>query len=434
MRIAVFGLGYVGCVSAACLANMGNEVVGVDTNLQKLEMIRRGQSPIIEPGLEPLIRNVVEQEKLKVTPDATEAVKMSNLSMICVGTPSRSNGNLDFRYVERVVEDIGIALREAETYHVVAVRSTLLPGFVRERIVPRLESKSGKMIGDDFGLCVNPEFLREGTAIKDFLSPPFTLIGEWDSRSGDVVFEVYRPLQSPVYRLKLDVAAMVKYASNAFHALKVTFANEIGAICKELDVDSHTVMKIFCQDKTLNISAAYLQPGFAFGGSCLPKDLRALLYVAKERDIEVPVLHSVLFSNELHIKRAISLVVQTGKKRVALLGLSFKPGTDDLRESPLVLLAEALIGKGYQMQIYDEEVSLSNVFGRNREYIETVLPHINTLLATDLKTTIKESEVLIMGKRQPQADEILKLLRPNHIVIDLVSSSDWRPAQQFRIV
>ena len=434
MKISIFGMGYVGCVSAACLADMGFHVIGVDVNRTKLDMIRNGQSPIIEPGLDDLMSRAVKTGRLEVTDDARQAVLQSDVSLVCVGTPSRLNGSLDTLYLDRVIEQIGAALADTDAYHVVTIRSTLLPGVFHQRIIPLLESASRKKAGRDFGAAINPEFLRESSAIADFQKPPFTVIGELDRKSGDRLEAIYRHLPAPIYRVEPDAAAMVKYASNTFHALKVAFANEIGAICHELKIDSQKVMDIFMQDTHLNISRAYLRPGFAFGGSCLPKDIRALLYAAKHRDVHTPLLSAILPSNDEHIQRAVNQVLLLGKRKVALLGLSFKPGTDDLRESPLVRLAETLIGKGFQLSIFDEEVSLSNLFGRNREYIERVLPHIHDLMKTDLQAVVSNAEVLIIGKRFKQLESLPQWLCTDHSVIDLTGNGKWPPAETYNIV
>jgi GDP-mannose 6-dehydrogenase len=434
MRISIFGMGYVGCVSAACLANMGHSVIGVDVNISKLDMIKNGKSPIIEPGLNEIIDRVVKEERLKVTADSNEAIRESEVSMVCVGTPSCPNGSLDTRYLERVVTQIGAALSALSTYHVVTIRSTLLPGMVQSQCIPLLESASKKKVGEEFGVCINPEFLRESTAIKDFQAPPFTLIGEIDKRSGDTLAQVYAELPAPTYRVQPDVASLVKYVSNAYHALKVVFANEIGAVCKELDIDSQKVMNIFSQDKNLNISAAYLRPGFAFGGSCLPKDVRALLYTAKHRDVDIPLISSILPSNNLHIQRAVDQVSALNKRNVALFGLSFKKGTDDLRDSPLVHLAEILIGKGHILRIYDEEVSLSKIFGNNNDYIEKTIPHIKDLMKTDIEDIVEKSEVIIIGKRFKDFERIRSKMRQDQVVIDLINFDNWFPAQCRAIV
>jgi GDP-mannose 6-dehydrogenase len=434
MRITVFGLGYVGCVSAACFADMGHDVIGVDVDPRKLAMLRRGEPPVIEPGLDDLLRSAFNSGRLTVTDVVENAIRQSEVSIVCVGTPSRPNGSLDSRYVERVIDEIGAALANRSEYHVVTVRSTLLPGMLTQCLIPRLEAASGKPAGRDYGVCQNPEFLRESTAIRDFQSPPFTLIGELDARSGDRLAEAYAGVLAPIYRVPPEAAAMVKYASNAYHALKVTFSNEIGALCRQFDVNSQEVMDVFVRDTHLNVSAAYLRPGFAFGGSCLPKDVRALLYAAKQQDVHVPLLSAVIPSNDLHIQRVVDAVQGLNSRRVALVGLSFKPGTDDLRESPLVRLAESLIGKGHRLSIYDPDVSLSNLFGRNRDYIDTVLPHLGELLCTDARQAIDGCKVVVVGKVVSQQDEIRTTLTPGHTVVDLTRSNDWSPATQITIV
>jgi GDP-mannose 6-dehydrogenase len=434
MKIAIFGLGYVGCVSAACLADMGHHVTGVDVNAEKVKMISRGEAPIIEPGLDDCLARVLRQGYLKATTSADEAVQESEVSIICVGTPGQMNGRLDTRSLEHVMQEVGKALASFRGYHVVVIRSTLLPGIFLERMIPIIEAASGRRAGSDFGICVNPEFLREGSAIKDFRCPPFIVVGELNARDGDTLVQMYQGLSAPIYRLTPDAAAILKYASNAFHALKTSFANEIGTLCRQLNIDSHQVMDVFIQDRALNISPAYLKPGFAFGGSCLPKDVRALLYAAKHLDVRMPVLEAVLPSNEVHIQRVMDVVETLGKRRVSLIGLSFKRGTDDLRESPLVRLAEALIGKGFALNIYDTDVSLSNVFGRNREYIERVLPHVNQLLSTDLSSVVNDAEILIVGKRFPEFVDMKGCLRADQTVIDLNGPNDWGPAASKSIV
>lgn len=434
MKIAIYGMGYVGCVSGACLAELGHDIIGVDINQNKLELIEKGESPIIEPGLDKLIKKGIQSGKLTTSSNPEGATKQTEVSIVCVGTPSRINGSLETQYIERVLEQIGGALKESDAWHVIVIRSTMLPTIFRSQLIPLLEKASGKKAGEGFGLCVNPEFLREGSAIEDFMSPPFTVIGGMDERSGKAVEAIYEKLPGKVFHLEPEGAAMVKYASNAFHALKVVFGNEIGAMCNELEINSHKVMEVFVEDKQLNISPTYLRPGFAFGGSCLPKDVRALQYIAKHRDINIPMLSSLLPSNGEHIQRALDVVFQHGKRNIALLGLSFKPGTDDLRESPQVSIAEALIGKGYGLSIFDEEVSLSNIFGRNREYIEQVLPHIHKVLRTDLENIVKEADVIIVGKKFNHLEKIQSLLREDQLVLDLIKSGDWRPARHTTLV
>lgn len=422
MNIAVFGLGYVGCVSTACFARDGHRVIGVDINPEKIESIRAGQSPIIEPGLDDLVQQGVEAGRIEATDDAGYAVGRADVAMICVGTPSHPNGSLDLTYVERVSQDVGRALADKSPYTVIVVRSTMLPGSAQERVIPILESTSGKQAGEDFGFCVNPEFLREGTAIPDFDHPPYTVIGQLDERSGEQVAQLYAQVEAPLYRAPLGVAEMVKYASNAFHALKVVFANEIGNVCTACGIDSHQVMDIFVQDKQLNLSPYYLKPGFAFGGSCLGKDLRALLYTARQGDVRLPVLESILPSNQLQVQKVLDLLTRLDKRRVGMVGLSFKPNTDDLRESPAVELAERLIGKGFELSIYDREVSLSRLHGSNRAYIDRVIPHIGSLLQPSLEEAVEAAEVVVVTQRLPEGEQrqLLDILQPEQTLIDLV--------------
>ncbi|MCL4299810.1 MAG: UDP-glucose/GDP-mannose dehydrogenase family protein [Anaerolineae bacterium] len=420
MHIAIFGLGYVGCVSAACLAKEGHQVIGVDVNPLKVEMINAGQSPIIEAGVDDLIRRAVAAGKLSATTEAAEAIAKADLSFIAVGTPSNENGSLDLKYVRHVVQEIGQALAGQNKYHVVAVRSTVLPGTVMGEVIPLLEEASGGKVGADFGVCSNPEFLREGTAVADFYQPAFTLIGQWDERSGDRVAAVYQNIDAPIVRTDIPTAEMIKYVSNTFHALKITFANEIGNFCKKVGIDSHEVMRIFSMDTKLNISPAYLKPGYAFGGSCLPKDLRALLHRARQEDLELPVLQAIPRSNELQARLGVEAVLRTGKKRVGILGLSFKAGTDDLRESPLVYLAETLLGKGYDLRIYDENVSMARLTGANKQYIEKVIPHISSLLCSSLDEILDMSDILVIGNRLPVTANLLNGSNGHHIIIDLV--------------
>jgi GDP-mannose 6-dehydrogenase len=422
--ISVFGLGYVGSVSVACLADHGHNVIGVDVNPTKVEMIAEGRSPIIEEGLGELLRKGMIEGRIRATTDVVQAVHESDVSFICVGTPSNPNGSLNLAYVKRVSEHIGEALVTKSGYHVVVARSTMLPGSTEEMVIPTLEQASGKQAGRDFGVCFNPEFLREGSSIKDFYDPPFTVIGADDEKAAAAVTELYAMLAAPLMVVPFRVAEMVKYASNAFHALKVSFANEIGNLCKQQNIDSHQVMDIFCQDKKLNLSSYYLKPGFAFGGSCLPKDLRAILYCCHHFDLYPPVLESILPSNRRQIEIAYEMVKRTGRKRIGVLGFSFKAGTDDLRESPMVELIEHLIGKGYQVKVYDRNVSLANLHGANRAYIEQEIPHIACLMAHSLEAVLDSSEVIIIGNRSPEFKEVLPKLRDDQIMIDLVRAID----------
>ena len=420
MRVSVFGLGYVGSVSAASFASDGHEVVGVDVNPEKVRAINEGRSPIVEPGLDELLTRAAERKSLRATTNTTEAVQSTDLSLICVGTPSRKNGSLDLTYLERVCEQIGKGLQTKDAYHVVVVRSTVLPGTTHDVVIPALERHSGKEYGEGFGVAVNPEFLREGTALKDFRQPPLTLVGHNHAADAAPTKALYETIDAPLISTSIRVAEMMKYTSNAWHAVKVVFANEIGNLCKRLGVDSHEVMDIFCQDEKLNLSPYYLKPGFAFGGSCLPKDVRALQYRAKEMDLELPMINAVLGSNRMQVQHAIDQIVETGKKKIGLLGFSFKAGTDDLREAPMVILAEALLGKGYQLCIYDRNVSLARLVGANKEYINEQIPHLSQHLCESIDEVIERCEVIVIGNGAPEFSEAVTRCRPDHIVIDLV--------------
>jgi GDP-mannose 6-dehydrogenase len=430
MKLSVFGLGYVGCVSAACFAREGHEVVGVDVNATKVEIINGGRSPIVEAGVGELIGEMAAAGRLRATADTAEAIRNSEVSLVCVGTPSNANGSLDLKYVRRVCEEIGRELRAKEARHTVVIRSTMLPGTIETVVVPTLEAHSGKKAGSDFGVCINPEFLREGTSLKDFYAPPFTLIGADEEATAARVGELYAKIDAPLYVIGVRAAEMVKYACNCFHALKVSFANEVGNICKELGIDSHEVMDVFCRDTKLNLSPYYLKPGFAFGGSCLPKDLRAINYKAKELDVDVPVLASILPSNRLQVERAVEMILRTGQRRVGVLGFSFKAGTDDLRESPLVTLIETLIGKGLQLAIYDRDVSLARLFGANREYIEREIPHIAQLMRASVGEVLDAADVLVIGNKNEEFRQIEGQLRPGQIVVDLVRLFEGRTTDE----
>jgi len=426
MKLSVFGLGYVGCVSAACFAGEGHKVVGVDVSTTKVEIINEGRSPIVEAGIGELIAETRASGNLRATIDAAAAVGETEVSLVCVGTPSNANGSLNLTYVKRVCQEIGAALETKRERHIVVIRSTMLPGTIESVVIPTLEVYSGKKAGRDFGVCINPEFLREGTSLKDFYAPPFTLIGADEEEVAASVRRLYAKIDAPLFVTGIKAAEMVKYACNCFHALKVSFANEIGNICKGLDIDSHEVMNVFCQDTKLNLSPYYLKPGFAFGGSCLPKDLRALQYKAKELDVDVPVLAAVLQSNRRQIERAVEMVLATGRKRIGVLGFSFKAGTDDLRESPMVALIETLIGKGLQLAIYDRDVSLARLFGANKEYIEREIPHISQLMRGDIDEVVAASDVLIIGNKAEEFRQIEARLNAGQQVIDLVRLFDER--------
>lgn len=420
MNISVFGLGYVGSVSGATFAADGHSVIGVDVNADKVAMLNEGRSPIVEPGLDELVASVVAEGRLRATTDAAAAVADSDVSLISVSTPSRKNGGLDLTHLVRVCEQIGDALRAKETYHVVVVRSTVLPGTTHGTVIPTLEQRSGKRYGVDFGVAVNPEFLREGAALADIRQPPLTLIGHNHAADAASATALYETIDAPLVSTSIRAAEMIKYASNTWHAVKVCFANEIGNFCKRLGVDSHEVMDIFCRDDKLNLAPYYLKPGFAFGGSCLPKDVRALEYRAKELDLDLPLIQSVMASNRRQVQHAIDLVIDSGRKRVGLLGLSFKAGTDDLRESPMVILAEALLGKGYELRIFDRNVSLARLTGANKAYIEGQIPHLARLLRPSVDEVLEGADVLIVGNRSPEFADAVKRTREGQLVLDLV--------------
>jgi len=421
-RVSVFGLGYVGAVTAACLAHKGHRVIGVDVNPGKVEVLESGQAPVLEPGLDQLVSEAHKAGRLHATTDLFRAVDQSEISFLCVGTPSLRNGRLDLSSVERSCEEVGRALRSKKEFHWVVLRSTVLPGTAKSLAIPTIESASRKRAGVDFAVCANPEFTREGSAIHDFLDPAITVLGADDLSHLLPIRELYQGVSGRIFETSLGVAEMVKYVCNAFHALKVTFANEIGTLCQQLDVDEKAVTEIFTSDTRLNISTAYLTPGFAFGGSCLPKDLRALTYCAKQLDLNLPLLRAIMLSNEAHLERAVEAVLATKRKKIGVLGLSFKSGTDDLRESPSVELIKRLLGEGCQIQIWDRDVSLGGLVGSNRQFIAEEIPHIGRLLSTDLQEVVKESEVVVIStKAAEHIEAILTSLRPDQVIIDLCS-------------
>jgi GDP-mannose 6-dehydrogenase len=420
VRISVVGLGYVGAVVAGCLARKGHDVIGVDTEANKVALVNSGRSPIIEAELDQIIAREVAAGRLAATTELAAAVTRSELIMVCVGTPARGNGEIDLRNVQRVCAQIGAALRAHSGAPNVVVRSTLLPGTTRELVIPTLEASSGREAGRDFGLCVNPEFLREGSAVRDYLNPPKTVIGQLNRASGDVLAQLYAGVAAPLIRTDIETAEIVKYADNAWHALKVGFANEIGHLCKSLHVDSHGVMDIFCRDTQLNLSACYLKPGFAFGGSCLPKDLRALLHKARSLDVSLPILEAILPSNELQIERAVQTVIDHGSRKVGILGLSFKAGSDDLRNSPVVELAERLLGKGFELRIFDDKVKLASIHGTNRDYILHRIPHISALMVASIDEVLEHAGTLVIGNAAPEFRAVLPRVGYRQTVVDLV--------------
>ncbi|MFY8100020.1 MAG: nucleotide sugar dehydrogenase, partial [Allorhizobium sp.] len=420
-RVSVFGIGYVGAVSSACLAKDGHTVIAVDPNDGKVAAINAGQSPIVEPGLGALIATAVGNGQLRAVSDPREAIHSTDLSILCVGTPSRFNGSLDTGYVQRAAEEIGAALRDKSGFHTIFVRSTILPGTTEETLIPAIERASGKVAGLGFAVCYYPEFLRESTAIKDFYDPGVAVFGirDGDTQSVEMLRELTAAVGVEPSLVSIRTAEAVKYANNCWHALKISFSNEMGNICKASQIDSHQVMKILCADTRLNISPAYMKPGFAFGGSCLPKDLRALRFRARQLDIQTPVLDATLAANENQIKRAFDMVSEIGVKRVGLLGLSFKAETDDLRESPLVELAERLIGKGFDLRIYDPNVRYSALTGANLHYVRSHLPHLSVLLSEDAETVVRHAQMLIVGNNDASAQRAVAMA-PKLPVVDLV--------------
>jgi GDP-mannose 6-dehydrogenase len=429
MRITVFGLGYVGAVSAGCLARRGHQVMGVDVNARKVASINDGEAPVLEPGLPEAIAEAVRAGRLRATTDAAEAVRATAVSLVCVGTPSGSQGSIDLGAMERVCADIGAALATSERRHTVVIRSTVLPGTTENTVIPALERASGLKAGRDFGVAMNPEYLREGSGVADFDSPEKTVIGQLDDASGDPIAEMYGKFADTIFRVPIRVAEAAKYVDNAFHALKVGFANEVGALSVEFGIDSHQLMEIFKSDRKLNISEAYLTPGFCFGGSCLPKDLRALVHRAKGSHVDVPILESVLRSNEAHFRRTYDLLTANGRRRVGLFGLAFKPGTDELRESPFVELAERLIGKGYDLRIYDPSIHLPSLTGTNREYIEEHLPHLKQLLAETAGEVVEHAETCIVASRHAEVGRALEGA-DGRMIIDLVRLPDTADLQR----
>jgi GDP-mannose 6-dehydrogenase len=411
---------------------MGHKVIGVDVSRAKVEMMDSGRTPIIEDRMSEMVAQAHGAGLLRATTDATAAVMNSEVSFVCVGTPSLKNGKLDLSHIEGVAREIGAAIRQKNSPHVFVLRSTVLAGTTETVAIPILEKESGKKCGQDFTVCYNPEFMREGSAVSDFLNPPYTILGASDTRHLGPLRELYKNTPGTLYETTIPVAEMVKYFSNCYHALKVGFANEMGTMCKHLGVDAHAVTKIFTSDTKLNISSAYLFPGFAFGGSCLPKDLRAITYKAKELDLELPLLESLMPSNAEHIDRAVEMVMSTRKKRIAQLGLSFKAGTDDLRESPQVQLIKRLMGEGLDIKVWDEDVSLGRLAGANREYIEQVIPHIGSVLSADLEGVLSTAEVVILGNKSASKERLAKYLRPEQIVIDLIHLDETRRPQGAR--
>ena len=421
MNISIFGLGYVGSVSAACLANKGHYVIGVDSNRTKVDLINAGKSVIVEPELKELTTAMVAQGRLRATSDVSDAILNSDISFICVGTPSKKNDSLDLQYVKRICEDIGFILKEKKEHHTIVCRSTMFPGSIRKVVIPILEHYSDKCAGKDFSVCINPEFLKEGTAIDDYYNPPKNVVGTTEQRVRDLMTKLNHDCTNmPTLFLDIEEAEILKYADNIWHALKVGYANEIGNVCKSLSIDSHNVMDVFCKDTKLNLSPYYLKPGFAFGGSCLPKDLRAFLYESQHLNVSLPIISAVIPSNKLQIEAAINMVVEQGNKCVGVLGFGFKANTDDLRESPIVELIERLIGKGYELTLFDKNISEAKLCGANREYILNHIPHISQLMVNSIPELLARAQTIIIGNNAQEFESVLDDARDDQVIIDLV--------------
>ena len=431
MKISIFGLGYVGAVSAGCLATDGHEVIGVDPNKTKVDLINQGTTPILEKDIGEMIAATVKSGHLRATADVRDAVFGSDMSLICVGTPSQLNGNLDLSHVRKVCQEIGAAIREKDSFHVVVARSTMLPGSMRSLVIPTLEAASGKVAGVDFGVCNNPEFLREGTAVYDYYNPPKTVIGESDEKAGALLVQLYAKMDAPLVRTDVETAEMVKYTDNTWHAVKVAFANEIGNICKAVGIDGHKVMEIFCQDTKLNLSSYYMKPGFAFGGSCLPKDVRALTYKARSLDLDLPLLNSILPSNQRQVEKGVKMIVDKGARKVGILGFSFKAGTDDLRESPLVDVIEYLLGKGYELKLYDKNVNLAALTGANQDYILNHIPHISKLMVSNMQDVLDFADTIVIGNGAAEFKTVPDSLKPHQHIVDLVRISKEQSGEQY---
>lgn len=401
MNVTVFGLGYVGCVTAALLAKDGHNVCGVDVSNHKIDHLTAGKSPIVEPGLDEIIAAVCASGKLKATLDVNEGLENSDISLICVGTPSASDGSLDLQYVKQVAGQIGANMSETGRFHTIVVRSTVLPGSTRQQVIPVVESAVGRSVGDGYEVCTNPEFLREGSSIKDYYEPPRILVGERVPGAGKAVLDMYSKVTADRFSVDLEVAEAIKYSDNAFHAMKVVFANEIGRVWGAAGADPQQVMQIVASDTKLNISPVYLRPGFAFGGSCLPKDLRALCSSAKACHVDVPMLENLIVSNKAHIEHSVAKIKTMGVRRISLIGLAFKAETDDLRESPYVTLAKVLIGEGFELQIYDPTVQMSGLHGSNKDYMYKEIPHITKLLHDDFNSVIADAELIVIGHSIP---------------------------------
>jgi len=430
MNISVFGLGYVGCVSLGCLAQDGHNVIGVDISKEKVDLINHGKPTIIESRIDRIIADQFAQNRINATNDYRKAVLETDISIVCVGTPSTNEGHLNLESIFKVTRQIGEALKAKDKFHTVVIRSTVMPG-TNHRVCEIIEEESGKKRNVDFGVVSNPEFMREGSAVEDYYSAAMTVIGSESKKSLDIMKMIYGDLNAPVVVTEIKVAELIKYVNNSFHALKIAFANEVGNICKKAGIDSHRVFDIFCQDNKLNISSKYFKPGFAYGGSCLPKDLKALKTLAHDYYLKSPVIDSINQSNDIQKDIAFNMVASTGKKKIGIIGLSFKPGTDDLRYSPAVDLVERLLGKGYQIKIYDKNVFVSELTGTNKVYVEQHIPHLVDLITNDLECVLNESDVLVIAHNYEEISNFMGVLS-HKVVVDLVRIEGSIPLQNYQ--
>lgn len=424
MDISIFGVGYVGCILAAGHSYLGHNIIGVDVDERKLNLLKQGKSPVMEKDIDKYIEEAVRKRRLRVTTDAKEAIANSQISIVSVGTPSNDDGSININFTRAVCEEIAKHLKDKKDYHLIVFKSTLFPGTVENKLIPLIEKRAGKKAGADFGVVHNPEFLREGSGIDDFFNPPMIVFGQLDKKSGDLLEKIYKGIDAPIARTSIKIGEMIKYVNNTFHGLKVVFANEIAKIAKAYGIDSHELMDIFCMDKQLNISKAYLKPGAPYGGSCLTKDLEALRFEAKSKDIKIPVLNSIKESNDAHIDYCIKLIEDTGKKRIGILGLSFKENTDDLRESPILFMIDKLMKKGFEIKIYDKNVVSTEKFGANKLVIEKRYPYLKGILSETIKEVVGSSEVIIIKNRDDEFRKIVGIINENQIIVDFVRLFD----------
>ncbi len=431
MKISVFGLGYVGCVSIGCLAKMGHKIIGVDVSETKVNLINSGKPTIVEKNISKLIKSGYETKRITATTNFKKAVKESDVSFICVGTPNSISGHLDMNFIRRVSKEIAEGLKRKEKFHTVVIRSTVIPGTNREvsQIIEKISRKKSKL---DFCVVSNPEFLREGNAVDDYFNPSITVVASDSDKGIKEIRNVYKKIKAPVIEVSVGLAEMLKFVNNTFHALKIAFANEVGNVCKKLNIDSVELMNLFVLDDKLNISKAYLKPGFAFGGSCLPKDLKALNTIAHDHYLEIPIIGNIERSNNIQKKYLFDEIISSGKRKVGVLGISFKEGTDDLRESPILDVVERLIGKGYKVNIYDENVNISNIIGANKSFIMNKLPHISSLLYLDIKKFVDDSEIIIINANNPKIIRLLKTNNSKKVIYDLVYSEDLKNLKNYR--